>query len=229
MKIINKKTCYSLTNLVSFGRYAAQTCEEAYFYCENGITIIVHPKEARLRYAVVEGKATKFINRIIEKSKRPIMIWVTARDKIRTFHFINESCIHEGRAMLFKVKKGIAIKNPTSDEIFIGIEKQSNIRNKVIRSMYKKGVFSKIVCKYQDRIIGSVFIYVNEDSVGIYELRVNYRFRKRGIGTQLINRIREIAITLNVGNIVAQTSSASNFFMKNGFIPEGKLFVGIYK
>lgn len=229
MKIINKKTCYSLTNLVSFGRYAAQTCEEAFFYCENGITIIVHPKEARLRYAVVEGKTTKFISRIIETSKRPIIIWATTRDKICSFHFINESCIHEGRAMLLKVKKRIAIKNPNSDRIFIGIEKQSNIHNKVISSMYKKGVFGKIVCKYQNRTIGSVFMYVDEDSIGIYELKVNYRFRKRGIGTQLINRIREIAIKLNVENIVAQTSSASNFFMKNGFVPEGKLFVGIYK
>lgn len=61
---------------------------------------------------------------------------------------------------------------------------------------------------------------VSKNQVRLVDIAVNQAYQKRGIGTQLINRIKEIAKAKGVNRITLRTSSeetAFMFYQKQGF------------
>ncbi|WFD11075.1 GNAT family N-acetyltransferase [Tepidibacter hydrothermalis] len=66
---------------------------------------------------------------------------------------------------------------------------------------------------------------LNEKAAVIHRMAVNPKFRRRGIGTKLINFAKEISIDKNINHIKTDTHSSNdkmdNLFKKCGFNPIG--------
>lgn len=65
---------------------------------------------------------------------------------------------------------------------------------------------------------------VSKNKVRLVDIAVSSEFQKKGIGTQLINRIKEIAKAKGVKKITLRTSSDETAFMfyhKQGFVDVG--------
>lgn len=82
-------------------------------------------------------------------------------------------------------------------------------------------MYKIISVKDDDKLAGYVIIFNNSDSLEIMKIGVNPEYRRKGIGTILINEMKKSRMQIFL-EVRENNSTAIEFYKKNGFKEAGK-------
>lgn len=212
-----------LENLVSMAKTVALR-HLCIFKETKHAVMIIHPEDARLRYVVGDGIENDELTLLIEIFRQneclPCSVWVPYSDR-EIGDSMNTICQKQYGYSIIRNKRNFKreLKTmfnamPANGDICYFIEDESDI-HRVIR------LFDK-----SKNEIGSVTLYNDNETIGVYDLKINEPYRRKGYGRILIDLIEQTIQHPNTTKIVAQVKdNVLAFYTKVGFEVEGKLCV----